>query len=127
MVILSSEANKFCTDTENTKFHWVKFFTLLTMFPYSVIPKEPKSNPVSEGFRVKLDSRSFNAGKRNKHTHTNGTEIHWSHLKELYDKNRAQANDSGLALLPKIKFEHVHLTSYSKMRVDLGSTSKLIT
>ena len=26
LVILSSEANEFCADTENTKFHWVKFF-----------------------------------------------------------------------------------------------------
>lgn len=47
--------------------------------------------------------------------------ISWDHLKELYTKNRAQANDTGLALIPKIKFEHIHLTSYSKMRVDLAA------
>ena len=27
----------------------------------------------------------------------------------------------GLSLLPKLKFEHVHLTSFSKMRVDLAA------
>ena len=40
---------------------------------------------------------------------------------DLYHKNRANAEDSGLALLPKLKFEHVHLTSFSKMRVDLAA------
>eukprot|EP00731_Ephydatia_muelleri_P032664 Em0024g208a len=47
----------------------------------------------------------------------NGMPISWDHLKELYTKNRAQADDTGLAL----KFEHIHLTSYSKMRVDLAA------
>eukprot|EP00731_Ephydatia_muelleri_P026512 Em0018g612a len=40
---------------------------------------------------------------------------------ELYTKNRAQADYTGLALIPKLKFEHIHLTSYSKMRVDLAA------
>ena len=26
-----------------------------------------------------------------------------------------------LALVPKLKYEHVHLTSFSKMRVDLAA------
>ena len=39
---------------------------------------------------------------------------------ELYLRNRAQADDMGLALLPKFKFEHIHLTS-SKMQVDLAT------
>ena len=70
VVILSSESNEFRADAENTKLHWVKLLTLLTMFPYSVIPEEPKSNPISEGFRVKLDPRNFNAGKKHTHTHS---------------------------------------------------------
>ena len=45
---------------------------------------------------------------------------------ELYRKNRAQAEDAGLALLPKLKYEHVHLTSFSKMRVDLAAQVQLI-
>ena len=27
----------------------------------------------------------------------------------------------GLSLIPKLKFEHIHLTSFSKMRVDLAA------
>lgn len=27
----------------------------------------------------------------------------------------------GLSILPKLKHEHIHLTSYSKMRVDLAA------
>lgn len=48
-------------------------------------------------------------------------EISWDHLMELFKKNRAQVGDTGLALIPKLKYEHVHLTSYSKMRVDLAA------
>ena len=55
------------------------------------------------------------------HLQCNGMDISWKHLTELYEKNRAQAPDAGLALLPKLKYEHVHLTSYSKMRVDLAA------
>ena len=40
---------------------------------------------------------------------------------ELYANNRAHATDTGLALVPRLKYEHVHLTSYSKMRVDLAA------
>ena len=45
---------------------------------------------------------------------------------ELYTKNRAQADDTGVALIPKLKYEHVHLTSYSKMRVDLAAQERVI-
>ncbi|KAL5515752.1 hypothetical protein EMCRGX_G000963 [Ephydatia muelleri] len=48
-------------------------------------------------------------------------DISWDHLKELYMKNRSQGDDAGLSLVPKLKYEHLHLTSYSKMRVDLAA------
>lgn len=32
--------------------------------------------------------------------------------------NRSQA---GLSLIPKLKYEHLHLTNFSKMRVDLAA------
>ena len=35
----------------------------------------------------------------------------------LYLKN----SHSGLSLVPKLKYEHVYLTSFSKMRVDLAA------
>ena len=56
----------------------------------------------------------------------NGMDISWDHLLELYTKNRAQADDTGLAVIPKLKYEHVHLTSYSKMRVDLAAQVRMI-
>ena len=42
--------------------------------------------------------------------------ISWAHLTKLYEKQRSSL---GLSLVPKLKFEHVALTSFSKMRVDL--------
>jgi len=63
LVIQSSEVNEFRADSENTMHHWVKLLTLLTMFPYSVIPEEPTSNPISEAFRAKLDAKRFGAGE----------------------------------------------------------------
>jgi hypothetical protein len=36
----------------------------------------------------------------------------------LYMKDAGKC--SGLSLVPKLKYEHLHLTSFSKMRVDLA-------
>ena len=47
----------------------------------------------------------------------NGKEILWSHLVSLYYKNHSEV--SGLLIVPKLKYEHIYLTSHSKMRVDL--------
>ena len=37
----------------------------------------------------------------------------------LYYKETTEA--VGLRLVPKLKYEHVHLTTFSKMRVDLAA------
>jgi hypothetical protein len=37
------------------------------------------------------------------------------------DRGGSTTDAPGLALLWKVKYEHVHLTSYSKMRVDLAA------
>ena len=37
----------------------------------------------------------------------------------LYYNNRSRTS-AGLALVNKLKYEHIYLTSYSKMRVDLA-------
>ena len=47
-----------------------------------------------------------------------GKDIAWCHLVSLYERNRSEA---GLSLIPKLKFEHIHLTTFSKMRVDLAA------
>ena len=56
------------------------------------------------------------------HEQNNGKRIEWSHIQELYEKisNTAIASH-GISLLPKLKQEHVVLTSYSRMRVDLAA------
>lgn len=44
----------------------------------------------------------------------NGKDISWSYLQvNLYYNNRSQTS-AGLALVKKLKYEHVYLTSYSK-------------
>jgi len=40
-------------------------------------------------------------------------------LEKLYIKETA--TEEGLRLVPKLKYEHIYLTSYSKMRVDLAA------
>ena len=39
-------------------------------------------------------------------------------MRELYEMT---LRSEGLTSLPKLKFEHVNLTSYSRMRVDLAA------
>ena len=45
--------------------------------------------------------------------------VHWQHVVNLYEQDKGKA--SGLSLVPKLKFEHIHLSSFSKMRVDLAA------
>ena len=41
---------------------------------------------------------------------------------DLYDKLSGMSiRSSGLSLVPNLKFEHVNLTSYLRMRVDLAA------
>ena len=48
-----------------------------------------------------------------------GKTIAWDHLKWLYNADTSQG--AGLRLLPKLKLEHINLTPFSKMRVDLAA------
>lgn len=50
----------------------------------------------------------------------NGKQISWKHLEDLY-LQETRKESSGLRLIPKIKYEHVYLSSFSKMRVDLAA------
>ena len=56
----------------------------------------------------------------------NGQYISWQHLVDLYHKHRGDGTTPrpGLSILHKIKMEHIQLTSYSKMRVDLAAQVK---
>ena len=53
-----------------------------------------------------------------------GREISWQHVEALYSRNMGAA--SGLCMLPKLKYEHVHLSSFSKMRVDLATQVAIV-
>jgi hypothetical protein len=49
-------------------------------------------------------------------------DISWNHLKDLYlADNDISTAAPGLRLVPKLKYEHINLTSFSKMRVDLAA------
>lgn len=48
-----------------------------------------------------------------------GRYISWQHLKALYNVDGGKA--TGLSIVKKLKFEHLKLTSFSKMRVDLAA------
>ena len=48
--------------------------------------------------------------------------IEWKHIKDLNEKiSKMSVQSHGLSLLPKLKREHVELTSFSRMRVDLAA------
>ena len=58
----------------------------------------------------------------------NGKEILWQHLKNLYQSDGGAMKDAaGLAMVPKLKYEHVNLTPFSKMRVDLAAQVHALT
>ena len=49
----------------------------------------------------------------------NGKEILWKHVQDLYHHDSgARKSVGGLSLVPKLKYEHVYLTSFS---VDLAT------
>ena len=53
---------------------------------------------------------------------TMGITISWKHVTDLYHRDSGKCHATpGLSLLPKLKYEHIHLTSFSKMRVDLAA------
>ena len=51
-----------------------------------------------------------------------GQNINWGLIVKLYETNTgAVTSTPGLSLVPKPKLEHVRLTIFSKMRVDLAA------
>ena len=54
-----------------------------------------------------------------------GNAISWQHLINLYEHDKGKG--TGLTMVPKLKFEHVHLTPFAKMRVDLAVQVSLYT
>ena len=56
----------------------------------------------------------------------NGKPISWRHLEDLYIQDSKQSN-KGTRLVPKLKYEHVYLTPFSRMRVDLAAQVSIYT
>ena len=54
----------------------------------------------------------------------NGKSISWSHLTELYHRNTSPG--MGIRIVPKLKFEHISLTLFSKMLVDLAAQVRIL-
>ena len=55
--------------------------------------------------------------------------IRWDYIVKLYERNVGVITQTpGLSMVPKLKYEHIKLTSFSKMRVDLAAevTIKLV-
>ena len=57
------------------------------------------------------------SGTCSRYMWNNGNYILWQHISQLF----YQDIDSGLKLLPKLTYDHIHLTSYSVMRVNLAT------
>lgn len=55
------------------------------------------------------------------HVQCNGQAIDWRYIIQLYEQNAGSAVNEGLCIVPKIKYEHIYLTNFSKMRVDLAA------
>ena len=52
----------------------------------------------------------------------NGQNIRWDYIIKLYERNVGAITETpGLSMVPKLKYEHIKLTSFSKMRVDLAA------
>ena len=52
----------------------------------------------------------------------NGKYIEWGHIVQLYERlSTTYIQSFGLSVLPKLKLEHVKLTGFSRMRVDLAA------
>ena len=50
-----------------------------------------------------------------------GQLISWQHICQLYERNLGSTNNCGVSMVYKLTLEHINLTSFSKMRVDLAA------
>ena len=52
----------------------------------------------------------------------NGRQIKWQNTVDLYKRNAGKNTETpGLSIAHKLKYEHIKLTNFSKMRVDLAA------
>ncbi len=63
IVSKSGEAHEFRTETENDRLRWVRLLQLLIMYPKASIPQEPKTNPIKDTLRLRLEAKKYGASK----------------------------------------------------------------
>lgn len=55
----------------------------------------------------------------------NGRDIRWKHIVDLYERNTGRETETpGVSIAHKLKYEHIKLTNFLKMRVDLAAQVK---
>ena len=59
----NGEVHEFRTESENDRLRWVKLLQLLVMYPFSLIPEEPSTNPIKDNFRQALEAKQYGAGE----------------------------------------------------------------
>ena len=50
-----------------------------------------------------------------------GQSISWEHICQLYQRNLGSSDNVGVSMVHKLTLEHINLTSFSKMRVNLAA------
>ena len=61
--------------------------------------------------------QKFGSGKGGRLMWNNDKYLLWSHISDIYNEDK----QSGLHLLPKVTYEHIYLTSFSKMNVRMAA------
>ena len=59
----NGDSHEFKTENESERLRWVKLLQLLVMYPFSIIPEEPKTNPIKDSFRNSLEAKQYEAGE----------------------------------------------------------------
>ena len=53
-------------------------------------------------------------------------EISWQPIRELHKRNVGSTTNCGVSMAHKLTLEHINLTSFSKMRVDLAAQVRML-
>ena len=63
LLLHTGEAVELFADTREQQQLWIKYLHLMSMFPFSPIPEEPRVNPIRNSYRNKLKVSNFDAGE----------------------------------------------------------------
>ena len=63
MLLQTGVAIELFADTREQQQLWIKYLHLMSMFPFSPIPEEPRVNPIRDSYRSKIKHSNFDAGE----------------------------------------------------------------